>query len=204
LPLSISSDAIVEKNKLSSSDVWLLLLKIEYPGEDPGHVCLNNESIVWNGNTWLPAIFKLSDLKETKDAEIPSVKLTVMDLQRNILPYIDRHNGGVGATITIYVVHSAHLDNTTPELEEEMEVLSVKIDQNIKITFELGAENLLKLRIPKHRYFKNFCRFIFKSSRCGYSGAETECNRTLARCKELGNETRYGGFPGVGTAGVMK
>lgn len=39
------------------------------------------------------------------------------------------------------------------------------------------------------------CRFRFKDANCGYIGAETTCNYTQARCKELGNFLRFGGFP---------
>ena len=38
------------------------------------------------------------------------------------------------------------------------------------------------------------CRFRFKDRNCGYSGAETRCNLTGARCDQLGNKTRFGGF----------
>lgn len=39
------------------------------------------------------------------------------------------------------------------------------------------------------------CILIFKGpdGRCGYAGAETTCNRTLARCTELANQTRWVG-----------
>ncbi len=206
MPLDISSDAITEKNRLTSDDAWLLLLKIAYDGETPGYVCLNNQSVVWpasGGNTYLPAIFSLSGMEETKEAEIPAVTLSVIDLNRTLIPFLEDYNGGVGATVTIYVVHSNHLDNTTPEIQEEMEIIDVSLDHSHKITFKLGAENLMNLRCPQHRYLKNHCRFVFKDSRCGYAGAETECNRTLTRCKELANQNSYGGFPGVGSIGVM-
>lgn len=39
------------------------------------------------------------------------------------------------------------------------------------------------------------CRFRFKDANCGYTGAATECNYTKARCKELNNFARFGGFP---------
>lgn len=206
MPLDISSDAITEKNKIAASGVWYLLLKIAYEGETPGYVCLNNEQVIWptsGGNTYLPAIFSLSGISETKEAEIPAVTLSVIDLNRSLLPFIETYDGGVGATVTIYVVHSDYLSNATPETEEEMEVMDVSVDFGHKITFKLGAENLMNLRCPQHRYLKNHCRFVFKSDSCSYSGAETECNRTLARCKVLNNETHYGGFPGVGTAGIQ-
>lgn len=203
MPYDISTDAIIEKNKITSEHTWLLLLKITYGVEDIGHICLNNESVSWDGKTWLPAIFSLTGLSETKDAEIPSVTLTIDDFQRNLIPTLEESGGGVGTVVTLYVVHSNHLDNLTPELEEEMEIISVTIDARSKVVFTLGSENLSTLRCPQQRYLKNHCRFVFKSSRCGYSGIETSCNRTFARCKELNNETRYGGFPGIGTSGIQ-
>ncbi len=38
------------------------------------------------------------------------------------------------------------------------------------------------------------CVYEFKGPLCRYSGAATECNRTLADCTALGNEVRFGGF----------
>ena len=203
MPISISSDAVTEKNKLSSSDMWLLLLELAYENEDIGRICLNNNTITWDGEEWLPAVFNLSDLEETKDPEIPSVKLTFKDIKRTLFPILDEFGGAIGAIITVYVVHSEHLDNSTPELKEEFEVLSTVVDSNFTITFELGAENLSRRRCPQNVYYKNFCRFPFKSSACGYTGVELDCNRTFIRCKELNNETRYGGFPGVGSLGIQ-
>ena len=204
MPIDISSDGITEKNKLNSDDVWLVLLKVEYPGEDPGYCCLNNEQITWNSLTWLPVIFSLSGMSETKEAEIPMVTLTVTDLARSLLPFIEEQGGGIGAMVTIYIVHSAHLDNATPEFEEEMEVIDTSVKNNYKITIKLGAENLMKSRCPQNRYLKNHCRYDgLDDDRCGYSGAETECDRTFTRCKELGREIYYGGQPGVGAMGVQ-
>ena len=35
----------------------------------------------------------------------------------------------------------------------------------------------------------------FKDCRCGYTGKETSCDRTFNRCKELGNQANFRGFP---------
>jgi hypothetical protein len=40
------------------------------------------------------------------------------------------------------------------------------------------------------------CCFRFKDEHCGYRGAETECDKTFARCHALGNVRRFGGIPG--------
>lgn len=288
--LPISSNAIIEKNKVTSDGTWLLLLEITYEDETPVYVCLNNTSVTWNSNTYLPAIFNLSGITETKDAEVPSIPLTIFDLNRTFTPIIEDNDGGIGAEVVIRVVHSAYLDNTTPEFEETTEIIDCVIDDSARIQFKLGAENLQDRRCPQQRYLKNNCRFIFKraelefisggtveiesghyiqgfsssstakvvevrltsgswaagdavgkiiintidgafqgeiislytdleftnrialnaciavgtsSGKCGYTGSETECNRSFARCEELNNKTRFGAFPSVGSTGFL-
>ncbi len=318
MPLTISSNAIIEKNKINSSEKWLLLLEINYEGESPIRICLNNTEVTWpsesgtvtfdgddvtfggdtvtfggaaSGNVYSPAIFNLSGIVETKDGEAPSIPLSIFDLNRTLIPTIEQYDGGIGAEVIIRVVHSAYLDNTTPEYEESTEIIDVVIDDSARVQFKLGAENLMDMRCPKQRYLKNNCRFIFKkaevtftsagttdiavnqyiqgdtsgnqakvigvrltsgsfavgnaagkliiltisgpfqaenissysdssfstlvqsnvatltgasSGKCGYTGAETECNRSYDRCIELNNQTRFGNTPGVGNSGFLK
>lgn len=35
------------------------------------------------------------------------------------------------------------------------------------------------------------------ATECGYAGAETTCNKTFQRCRELLNQQRFGGFPSI-------
>ncbi|SDU26573.1 DUF1833 family protein [Desulfobacula phenolica] len=205
MPIDLSSNQIIEKNKLSSDNIELLLLEITYESEDPVRVCLNNETISWNSYTWYPALFSISGIKETKDAEIPSVTLTFVDITRQIIPHIETYDGGVGSQVVIRVVDSKYLEETVPKISLAMEIIGCSISHSGQVTINLGAENLLDRRCPKERYLKNHCRYKeFGGSRCGYviTGSET-CDRTFAACKALGNQARFGGFPGVGSVGFM-
>jgi len=38
------------------------------------------------------------------------------------------------------------------------------------------------------------CSWVFKGSECGYSGSETECNKSYERCSALGRTDYFGGF----------
>lgn len=205
MPIDLSTNQIIEKNKLASVNVELVLLEITYFTEDPVRVCLNNDTITWNSETWYPALFSLSGLRETKDAEIPEISLSFIDIGRQITPHIETYNGGIGADITIYVVDSLYLSNTTPKTEESMEIIDCSINSKNQVTLKLGAENLSILRCPQHKYRKNHCRFEFKGSdgRCGYTGAETECDRSFSDCEDRDNSARFGGFPGVGGSGFQ-
>jgi len=205
MPLTISTQAIAEKNKLSSSDPWLILLEIARPGEEPLRVVWNTENITWQGVEWIAFPFRLGDVEETKAAEVPAVSLTVYDIKRYLIPTIDELDGGIGAEVIVYIVHSAYLDNDTPELEMAFEIIETHIGHDCSITFKLGAENLLHYRNPPDRYLQGHCRYKeFKGSLCGYTGSETECNRTFERCRELGNAKNFGGFPGVGPLGYWE
>jgi phage-related protein len=165
----------------------------------------NTENIAWDGETWYAFPFSLSDIEESKDAEIPEVSLTIFDIERRIIPLIDTYGGGIGASLWVRIVHSAYLDNNTPEFEHEFEIIAVSVGHDFSVKFTLGAENLSNKRSPVSRYIKGHCRYKeFKGNRCGYSGDATDCNRTFERCRELGNQHRFGGFPGVSVIGYWR
>lgn len=204
--LSLSTQAIKEKNKRISDGAFILLLEIMHPSiSESIRLCWNIEDITWNGEIWKAAPFELGDLNDTKESEVPSVDLTIIDIKRDLTPELDNYAGGVGAKVFIRIINSNLLDITTPLREEMFDIMEVSIDSKNRITFKLGAENLQEHRSPKHRFLKNHCRYkIFKGAYCGYDGPETECNRTFSRCKELGNQKRFGGAPGTGREGIWK
>jgi len=205
MPLSISTDATAEKNKLSNEDPWLILLEVIYPNETPVRVVWNTENITWDGETWYAMPFQLGDIEESNQAEVPEVELSIIDIERRTTPLLDQYNGAVGADVWVRVVHAAHLDNTTPEFEQDFTVIDTSLDWQNTIKFKLGAENLSNERSPVNRFLKGHCRYKeFKGNLCGYSGTATECSRTFERCRELGNQKRFGGFPGIGKLGYWR
>jgi len=205
MPLNISAQAVAEKNKLNSSSSWLILLELIYPGEEPIRLVWNTENIMWDGFEWLAAPFELGEIEESKDGDVPEVPLYVVDIERRITPTIDQYDGGIGAEVIVRIVHSKYLDNEIPEFEDKMEIIDTNIDHLNRVKFQLGAENLTNHRCPPDRFLKGHCRYkTFKGALCGYDGPEEECNRTFTRCRELGNQSRFGGFPGVGAIGVWQ
>lgn len=204
MALDISTSAINEKNRLSSGDPWLLLLEINYPNESPIYLAWNTKDVVWDGNTWQAADFKLGDQEESKDGSVPTVSLGIVDIERRLIPIIDEYGGGVGAEVIVRIVHSSYLDNTIPEYEADLEIISTTIDNQSVVNFELGAENLTNHRSPPDMYLKLHCRYAeFKGDLCGYTGTATDCDRTWTRCMELNNQKRFGGFPALGRLGIF-
>lgn len=73
----------------------------------------------------------------------------------------------------------------------------LQIDESQKIKSELtlsGFTNLPK-KVDTGFVLSSMCPHRFKGHRCKYSGAETDCDKTIQRCAELGNTVNHGGFP---------
>mgnify|MGYP003394431837 CR=1 FL=1 len=211
MPVSLSSIAISEKNKLVADSVFLVALKITIPGiVNPVRIVNNSENVTWLGETWVAFPFTINEISEAT-GEVPRVDIQISNVSRVMDVYLEfydayiKANGYTPITVNIYVINTAVIANNgyaDPEVEHIFELKQPKADSKWA-TFTLGASNPYNRRFPQNRILKNHCRFRFKGTdgHCGYTEAETSCNHTLARCRELINSPRFGGFPGVGKGG---
>lgn len=67
------------------------------------------------------------------------------------------------------------------------------------LSIDLKGQTLNDRRVPARKFTKA-CPWIFKGTECGYSGAETECNKTLSNCKARSNTSNFGGIDGPPSA----
>jgi hypothetical protein len=117
--LNLSVAGMLEKSQLSSDGVWLLLVEVAIPDSDePLRLVRNNEDIIWNGYTWTAFNFKLGDITEDNKGRPQSVPLQISNITQTIQGYVEENSGLTGTTVTLRVIHSQHLDNSLPELEE--------------------------------------------------------------------------------------
>lgn len=199
--LIIPSELIAEKNKLFLTDEegsFLELLEIQMSEiSEIMRIVNNNEDVVYGGHTWQKFQFEPEDFSESQEGETSRVGIKVGNVLRVTQGYIEEtDNGLIGDTVVYRLIHSDHLDKD-PAITQYFEIQKVECDE-LWAHFTLGAENFFLNRFPLHAYSKNICRYeVFKSTACGYSGAETACNRTFARCIELSNQQRFGGQPGL-------
>lgn len=192
MALSLSSAAIAEKNKLSSSGSWICLLHVVFPDDTTLRLARNTEDVVWpssGGHTYTAWPFEIGNFSETA-GEVPSVEIKISNATRALLPYVDQANGAKGATVRMMIVHSGHLDLTSPEVDINLTCRSTKWN-NTWITFVLSAAGRARRMFPGGRMMKTFCRYReFGGDRCGvdlnhpsYDGGG--CDRSLARCREI-------------------
>ncbi len=202
---NLPSALIIEKNKLNTASPWLILLEITLQSgaaNETFYFVRNTENVTYNGQAYTAFPFEIEPSRLTSKGDIPTVTLRVSNITRILQAYLESYNGGVGSTVKVTVVHAANLAESFAELEMEFEVIACSTDAEW-VVFTLGSPNPLRQRCPLERYIASHCNWKFKGDECGYSGAETVCNRTYEQCVERGQTARFGGFLGL-RSGTVK
>ncbi len=195
--LALSEASIIEKNKLSTDGVWLLALEAQIP-ENTLYLVNNTEDVTLGGQRYVAFPFSLEDITED-GKELPNVKLTVSNATGTIQRYVEKNNGLGGMKVVLRVYHTNIPD--VAEVEEYFVVTGVSCDVEW-VTFTLGTDFSFTRRFPPVRMMKDYCPFKFKGVECGYRGAAQQCNKTLKRCRELGNNIRFGGEATIPQGGL--
>ena len=203
--MSLSNAVIQHKNAIASDQSIYLLLQIDIPSlVDPIYITNNNENVSWNSIDWLTFGFTIDDINEDSDGSIPEVNIKISNASRAIELYLNEYdlwlkqNTLEKITVTLFIVSSADLLNTTPIASYSFDVGKYATDANWA-TFTLTFENFYIKRFPKNRITRNSCRWRFGSIECGYTpGIGETCNKTLTACRSYNNSERFGAFPSVG------
>ena len=197
--LNLSAAAIIEKNKLVSDSVWIVLLEVKTPD---GFIRLasNNVDVKWNNVTWTAFPFIIDTLKYEKD-ELIEVPVRISNVSRIIEYYVEYYDGLIGQDVTLRVVNSKFLEAETPELEEVFTITSTSTDASW-CTFKLGSGFPLRQRFPKHRILKDYCPFAYKGIQCKATSSLPDCPKTLYGCFVRGNQQRFGGEPAMVLGGI--
>ena len=195
--LALSEASIIEKNKLSTDGVWLLALEAQIPGNTL-YLVNNTEDVTLGGKRYVAFPFSLEDITED-GKELPNVRLTVLNATGTIQRYVEKNNGLGGMKVVLRVYHTSIPD--VAEVEEYFVVTGVTCDVEW-VTFTLGTDFSFTRRFPPVRMMKDYCPFKFKGVECGYRGAAQQCNKTLKRCRELGNNIRFGGEATIPQGGL--
>lgn len=188
-------------NRLDKEDPWLVLLEVTFSPEEILRLVNNTDDIEFEGHVYYAFEFNITLPKESSKGEIPSVTLSVSNVTRLIQRYVEQYEGAVGKTVKITVVDAGHLDENYAELTMTLTVQSAKCTPKY-VAFTLGSINPINKRFPPDLCLAKNCRFNFKDVRCGYKGAATSCERSLAACKALNNTARFGGHPGLSGKGL--
>jgi lambda family phage minor tail protein L len=154
-----------------------------------------SDEIIFDGVTYLPFAITHSSISEDNSGKIQSVKITIANANREMQAILDEYDGLRERPITITQVWEQTILDPTAFIADTLAVKEVSVTEK-SVSLTLSSElDVLNIKIPRKVMTRTFCRFTYKGVECGYAGSETRCNRTLNRCRELGNQARFGAFP---------
>lgn len=174
--LTFSSAYKIAKNAFSSKYPWITLLEVSFASTTL-RLCDNNEDVSWDSQTWTKFDFFLSDKSNDSKGTIPSTSLSVSNINRIVQGYVDANDGLRGATVTLRLVRTDILSESAA-IEFVYTIKNTITNENYCV-FELGTINPM-IKPMLQTYWKDFCRWGFKETACGYLDIGRNGNTTVA------------------------
>lgn len=176
-----------------------LLVVIEYDEYNTYRFIADDsiESVEIDGNVYQSAPIVRGTREENSDNSIESISLELSNRWQEWAAIVANHgNEFLGKKCTLY--------EWFPDYPDELPVaMYTGILDDIKMnanTFNVTVVRVLgdyDQEAPLMTYDVN-CQFVFKDSRCQYSGLEYySCGKTLNDCIQRGNVLHFGGYPSV-------
>lgn len=195
---NISSAFKSEKNKSTNQPVVLFIVH-DYDGAGNNLRFADYDSdVTFDGQTYTKFPIKFQTLDENTNGQIDALRVTLGNVSRLIQAYLE--SGDLrDKKITIRIVWANLLADATSYLDYIYYIDSYESNQENAEFICTTRMDVIDMTIPGGIYLRTHCRYkTFKDpDTCGYAGSETDCNRTMQRCKELDNFQRFGGFPAL-------
>jgi phage-related protein len=100
----LTSDIIVQKNKLAGDQPWLLLLEVDLTDSETIYLVRNTEDITFGSQLYQAFPFEIDERQQVSQGEIPSLTLKVGNPERTVQQYLEDYDGLVGNEITLRIV----------------------------------------------------------------------------------------------------
>lgn len=200
--ITLASALVEKKNTLVdvNQGPWLWLLEVE---RDPSNVIRYTSDVrdtVFDGFTWSRRSMEVLPPETDIGGSTVSFRVSLSNVDRLIIAYIEA--GEIkGQPAALYRVHADHLDSPLNARIWRGQVVGMDGDQK-NLTLTCGVFDPAGARMPKSKYSRVRCRWKFsapgnRNDTCAYAGGLTNCDKSYAACVVRGNQTRYGGFPGI-------
>lgn len=182
-----------------------MLVTIFAPDQSPFRFVANDTDNLTmpNGNIYYAADIKRGDIVTNTEGDKEQIPLTLSNRNQMWAAYIANHGANIkGCRCLIEDVFLNHLDQGTVwRFQGIIDKLHVTISE-FNCSIIRDAVNYDE--DAPHMDYGPACQFVFKDSRCRYSGPLGPCDQTIASCDERGNVTRFQGHPSVPLETVIR
>lgn len=147
--MSYTNEFKINVNKLNTEEMILILLEISHPTlESPIRLVADNQDFLFDGNNYLAMNFAFSRQQDIQ-GELPKATLTIQNVGRSLVKWIDASGGGRGANVRVILAR-----RSAPTVTEEYIDFSIGstavTSQTIAIS--LIIQNNLVKRTMKYVY----------------------------------------------------
>lgn len=140
---SFSDNLKINVNKLSAEESPLVLIEINHPLiTDTIRLVHDNCNVVSNGETYVAMGFEIKRQADVQ-GELPKVTLTVQNVGRSLVKWIDMSGGGKDAEITAKIIRRSDPDLIEESISMGVERVTVT---TLMVTFHLVVYNNLVRR----------------------------------------------------------
>lgn len=137
---SFSDDLKINVNKLNAEESPLVLIEINHPLiTETIRLVHDNCDIISNGETYLAMGFEIKRQADVQ-GELPKVTLTMQNVGRSLVKWIDMSGGGKDAEIVAKIIRRSDPDNIEEAISMGVERVTVT---TLIVTFHLVVYNNL-------------------------------------------------------------
>ena len=194
----INTNLVVEAHKLINQPIYLYIIhNFDDAGNDM-RLAEYQTNVTFDGEVYQAFPIHHENVTENSNNKVDSIRIILGNVSRLIQSYLQDYNWR-GKKVTIRTVMANRLAYADEYFDAVFYIdsyASADTSTEFTLTSKFDAMNIT---LPTRKYHRNFCPWRFKGTECAYAGVELVCNKTLQRCRELGNTLRFGGFPSVPT-----
>ena len=158
---------------------------------DSGTLYYSTERIVWGGNTYLAKVATRSDIRKFKGGEFDRFSVTFSNVDTQMAQVV-LGNEIEGRRIIVRRIDRDIAGDSQVLFHGRMQRPSA-IDEDVCTIEALELIGSIDDEGPS-RQFTVGCAVDFKGRACGYTGSETDCDKSWARCSQLANTRHFSGF----------
>ena len=160
-----------------------------------------------------------SDFEMSSDGQIPSLDISVPNVDRAMESVIQNNDYLRGCEMYIITTFSTYLPSGAGDagyigssadrhacMKEKLFIDSTTSNEEV-VTFTCKPKFVIdNMTLPRRRFSRE-CNWEYGSAECNVSttmiASYTDCDYTLHDCKLRQNEERFGGFPGIPNRGII-
>jgi phage-related protein len=210
---TLTAGVIAETQKAHGTTAWPWLVYIvasqSVTATEVFRLTNHPQPITIDAKTYDPYPFALGVRSSDSEGNIPSVQLSVSNIDRQIVRNLATADNLLGKTCTLRQVNTANLSSAA-WLETTLTIAGAVVTR-AAIEFRLELPNPHDIQLPQEVFLRDRCPWRFGSSECGFvitSTSSTDCDKLLTTCTTRGLEEltagrpqlhplRFGGWPGL-------